>query len=261
MSDVALVFNGHARTFFEHITSIKKNIIDVCDCDVLISTWDVLDGGYSQLIKDQALSDKQKYVLENVPNLVALEINKNDQHNDVKNIRGYFRKNQIFKAHPMFISAGLFARKLSSNLLKSHEAKLGKKYKTVISLTMDVCIRTPIQKSLLETSGTLYIPHPSQIAKKGLAINGRVVFGDRETMNFWLDMYDDIELYAKQTDQHVVLMENIVCNAITKNNIHYANNMLSYDIRRLAGRPALRYLHDKIPEFYVSETEPCSCIL
>lgn len=265
MSNIALVFNGHSRTFYDHVESLERNIIVPTGCDVIISTWSNIDGGYSQTIKNNSaflqLSEGHVNMLHDVKNLVKLEINSEDRHREVKNIDRCFPSHIYAKAAPRFLSAGLYARKLSAILLEKHELERGRRYDAVISMTMDACILTPMSKALVERRGTLFHPYPSHI-RKGLATSGRIVYGDRDTMRFWLDMYDVFETHVMRTVQddsvNMVTMENIVARAIKDSGINYDDIGMSYNMHRLNGL-SITYDHTRPHEIVNKPGTPCGC--
>lgn len=264
MSNVALVFNGHSRTLFDHIESHERNLIIPTECDVIISTWSNIDGGYSQTIRDkQSLALKESHVekLKTVKNLVALEILPEDRHSEVKNIDNCFSRHAYVKAAPKFLSAGLYARKLSSTLLEKHELARGKKYDAVISMTMDACIHSQFDLSRVATQNTLFVPYPNHIKRNKLATSGRIAYGDRETMRFWLDMYDVFENHIRHQNvqlQYAPTMESIVANAILTNHINYDNINVSYSMHRLNGI-SIMYDHTRPAEFQTAPKAPCGC--
>ena len=260
MSNVALVFNGHCRTFCDHIVSLHRNIIDVCDCDVLISTWSNIDGGFSQDMRSPpALNKELINKLCSVKNFEKLTITAQHRHSEVKDISRSFRSYSTFPAKPWFLSAGLYARKLSSDMLKEHELLRGKPYDSIICMTMDNCVLTPIDNVLLSTKDTLFTQYPDHIKKRGIATAGRLVFGDRETMKFWLDMYDVFETYAAQVPQGVITMEKTVGHAILNSGIKFADAQISYDLVRMNGI-RVRYDHTKPQEYTIKRNSPrCGC--
>jgi len=263
MSKIALVFNGHSRTFCDHVESLERNVINPTGCDVIINTWSNVDGGFSQIIKDAKqlqLTENQLAQLNGVKNLVKLEVVPEERHVEVKNIDACFPRHTRLKAAPKYLSAGLYARKLSSDLLDRVEKERGSKYDAVISMTMDACVHTPFNKHLIEQTGTLFIPYPRHIKGKKIATSGRIAFGDRETMRFWLDMYDDFEKHSKHASQGqtVITMESIVADAILTNNIKYDGIDMSYSMHRLNG-VSITYDHTRPAEMKNPHKTPCGC--
>lgn len=261
--NVALVFHGHSRKFLDHLPSLEKNIINVCDCDVLINTWDRIDGGFSQSVFDETkrvLTSQDIERLSKVKNLVKLEILPEEKQLEATDIAVHFHSKLRFKAPSKFLTGVMYAKKLSMHMLEEHEKSRGKKYDAVISMTMDTCVSTPINVELLTHKDVLHITHPNLIKSHNVATGNRLVFGDREIINFWLNMYDDMPAHAKlyNTPTRSVIMEGIVAHAIKRSNISYANNDVTYDIVRM-NNTRIRHDHTMNNEFVINKlyAKPC----
>jgi hypothetical protein len=263
MSDIALLLYGHSRSFYNHITSYQKNIIDVCDCDVLIHTWDKLDGGYSQVIKDQTLLELSKENIEklsNVKNLVKLEIESEALQNDANDIGTSIINscpNQLirFKAPSFFLSRCLFARTRARKILEEHEQKRNKKYEFVILSVFDICIQTKIDPIRLMTRDTLFMTHASRIQTEKMVSGGRLIYGDRKNIDVWLNMYESVnDLYSQKhkptgnvnrlvnPPTTTILMEHIAYDTLIKSGVLFDDIALTYDLIRLNGQ-RIRYDH------------------
>lgn len=259
--NVALVFHGHSRKFLDHLPSLEKNIINVCDCDVLINTWDRIDGGFSQSVFDETkrvLTSQDIERLSKVKNLVKLEILPEEKQLEASDMRTHFKHKCYFKAPSKFLTGVMYARKLSSLMLEEHEKTRGKTYDAVISMTMDTCVSSPINTDLLNIKGILYVTHPRLIHTHDIACGNRLVFADRETIKFWLNMYDNMNIHALSVDSRSVIMENIVARAIKHTNVPHANIDVSYDIVRMDGT-RIRHEHTRPNEFVIDKRHALPC--
>ena len=204
----SLLISGYLRSFKENFANLKRYLLDGNDIDIFIHITKDSDSKYNN--KDINLDDI--YTLLN-PKYMIITTNFNfNENNIINNIM-----NQNYKFY------------LLNEERKRIEEIENRKYKNVIKIRPDVCLRDKIE--INAEYNTIQIPEDSKIDTNKL-INKEdhylcdiIAYGSSEQMNLYFNFYKDV---YKLIEQYGTVNETLLYHYLETNKIKYELVNINY---------------------------------
>jgi hypothetical protein len=203
---VAILLTGHSRDYNKTFDSLKKNLLDVYDCDVYFNTWDTnktsSDRGVNRTFNiPEKLVDTQSLVEKYQPYLKNYNFESWDSYtnNRFPSISFLDRPDDVFKVNKRAIHHGSFwVERLRDqwwmiqrgwNLIENPQ-----QYNLILKTGFD------LQINKIELKITKFVVPKSEVEfyKIGTYWSNDIAYGKPDTMEKYCNMFDHIETMYKE---------------------------------------------------------------
>lgn len=189
----AILLSGQIRNAKDTYESIKKNLIDVYDADVFISTW-----ANSEKIGKSVLAGGSKGDDSTIDELIKMYRPKNievEEYNDelIESIEKIYKSkncNIPFETKPLAVFMMWYKTARANSLRKSYEKRNGFQYDVVIKTRFDVSCDEPLP--IIDASShahTIWIPKGWDW-KNGM--NDLFAIGNGNVMDYYCSMFSEL---------------------------------------------------------------------
>ena len=235
---VAVCFSGHLRTFIDNIDNFKKNLLDLYNCDVFISTWDSF-GAKERAADNNVNKIKTNDLIEKIESLISVKKIFIEEKRDFEIIQLMNKKKVDNRDFNGMLS--MFYKIEHCNQLKiEYERENNFSYDCVVRIRPDLSLITPI---ILPTKKNdynyLYIPIHGDFG----GLNDQLAFSNSKNMDIYSSLYTRIVYYLNCGA--VMNPEKLVKFNIDKNKIQTRRFNLKYVIKRSNGHDQDNYLLEK----------------
>lgn len=236
---VAVCFSGHLRTFIDNIDNFKKNLLDLYNCDVFISTWDSF--GLSNRPLDKKIYTLQTndyvYHISQKINVKKFYIEENDKQFTISSLME--RKRVDHRDFNGMLS--MFYKIQNCNELKiEYEKENNFTYNCVVRARPDLLLNSPIILPKNKNDYKyVYVPVNGDFG----GLNDQLSFSSSKMMDIYSSLYQRINYYL--TCGSVMNPEKLVKFNLDKNKIGIRKFDVKYLIIRSDGTYQDNYLLEK----------------
>ena len=191
----AILICGQLRTFFEVWENMKKNVVDVHDCDIFIHTW--TKTGYGRRanhldIIEKEVTEKELYELTNAKKVIVEDFKDEYQTQlfDVKIPQGLIELEPIHHRNNLALFYTLYK---TNELKKEYEIENNFKYDRVIKTRPDIDFKVNIPKEVFN--------YPNHLMQWSFRINtqtqvcDKLAIGSSEIMDYYTSVFENLNEY------------------------------------------------------------------
>ena len=205
---IAVCISGQPRAYSRGYEYLKKNLLDVHDCDIFIHTWKSSIYPVNDVI---SLYKPKSFLNEHYP-FPTEELNA--KYTNTPNPVVFPAANTVFAYYSLFRSC----------LLKIDEEVRGQKYDWVVKTRFDYALNGQIPFDSLN-SHKLYIPNCRMVETRDFG-NDQFAFGSSEVMNQYMATYLNLNVFydaGYQMNGEEMMKANLHYHGLIGTHLEYVN--------------------------------------
>ena len=226
---IAICYSGMFRNFQKHVDNHIEHLISKYDCDVYLSFWDVY--GFGTCLIKSAIKDND-FISEQVKQEVLNKLQpKNFEFESYSELDKFFESEGIKYDEGSDIAP--YCKNVLSMYYKIHKCgemvkNSGIDYDIIIRLRSDIFFYEDL---ILQSPKENTVYHPA-IYSWGSAMNDQLVYGNKEVMYVYHDLYNKLhDIWEQGTSRGAP--EHFLTNYIIRNNISMVSYGLNYRLKNI----------------------------
>lgn len=211
---IAVCYSGMFRDFLTTVKNHKKMIIDVHDCDVYASFWDVI--GHGAVAERYDFKPGDTVTREDINTLTQLIQFKNIEFESFKNFElsvPSFMNELISQPNPKNVLSMYYKIKRAGEMVEKSNIK----YDAVIRMRTDIVFCEPLV--LREEIKPMHLYTPVNGSWGDDSVGDQFFYGAQKTMPIVYELYDKLKAQWQTPVNYVQPPETILCCYLYERNI------------------------------------------